>query len=156
MNNPESLVPVSSLYPGDLVLSDEKVGFYVAELERIGRIKPIVIAALSERRVVRDGNHRMRAFIEFHRRQGGEIPDVPAVTKSLDANTPVDRYLARRWADFIDYYGCGAEAFLHMNIGPFATFDERRAAADAAIRDWKMRGKPNDDPIRNKSADNDR
>jgi hypothetical protein len=72
------------------------------------------------------------------------MPNIPAITRSLDTNTPVDRHLVRRWVDFMDYYGCGAEAFLRMSIGPFATFDDRRAAIDAAIKTWKMRGKPKD------------
>jgi hypothetical protein len=93
---------------------------------------------------VRDGNHRVRAFIEFHRRRGDEMPNIPAITRTLDTNTPVDRYLVRRWANFMDYYGSGAEAFLRMSIGPFASFDDRRAAVDAAIKAWKMKGKPND------------
>jgi len=144
MNNPANLVPVAGLYPGDLVLAEEKVGIYIAELECVGHFNPIVIAEWSERRVVRDGNHRVRAFIEFNRKRGGEMPNIPAITRPLVTNTPVDRYLVQRWADFMDYYGSGAEAFLRMSIGPFATFHDRRAAADAAIKAWKMKGRPKD------------
>jgi hypothetical protein len=54
------VIPVDELWPGEVVVTSERVALVRARLERGGVIDPVSVVKIGSRMIVRDGNKRSR------------------------------------------------------------------------------------------------
>ena len=106
---------ILELYPGDYSLSGPKIERFKAALEAGAALPPINVYNLSGIHSTRDGNHRVRAWIEFYLSRNQEIPPIPAeiVTPTL---RELPRSMRRQLEVIANYFGNGTEGFLRMRV----------------------------------------
>lgn len=79
MANSPKMISVSELWPTEGVVSEEKVEAWKEDLRSGRAMKPVEYTEIAGRKLIRDGNNRVRAWIEHHRDIGVEVPDIPAI-----------------------------------------------------------------------------
>lgn len=126
-----ALLQIAELWPGDYALDGPtllKYRLYLVQGKALNSIQILVVAG---RYLVSDGNHRVRAFIEFYQDRNQNIPTI-----SADIYTPSQSEMPsgrRRPLERISHhYGQGLSAFLLMPVSdsePGNSFDNVRARA---------------------------
>ncbi|MGO9122003.1 MAG: hypothetical protein ACLQPD_30870 [Desulfomonilaceae bacterium] len=78
-HQPENRVKIDTLSPGEAVLSAEKIAHYREALERDELLPPVRIYCIQDRKIVRDGNNRVRAYVDHCRANGRQLDTVPFI-----------------------------------------------------------------------------
>jgi hypothetical protein len=113
MHTPVNQTKISELWPGEVLLVTERIARNRQTLATGGNLPPIHVHESEERLVVRDGNNRVRAYIEHCRQHGLPIDGMPSITSTSKPPTPATHIL---WEQIAERYGCGIEAFLALPV----------------------------------------
>lgn len=122
-------ISIDQLSPGENVLSAEKVQKYRAALAAGRDIDPITVIELDGCLIVRDGNNRVRAFIEHFRAANRPWPEIPAVL----SDRPLGGTASSMLPLTARYYGNGVPAFLSLPCVSAAEYVVRQAVIGRKI-----------------------
>jgi hypothetical protein len=125
-------INIFELSPGEAVLSAEKVAQYREALSRGEQLKPIHIFNLNGMKIVRDGNNRVRAYIEHCRASNIFIGKILCVQSSTGEPSPSGRAELR---EVSFYYGVGESAFLAIPVVTEANYLSTQAEVCRRIRE---------------------
>lgn len=126
-----SLISVSVLWPGEVLLGDSALVGYRATLSRGGSLPPVDIIRLEDGRlVVRDGNTRVRAFIEHYAAQNRTLPDIDY--RMTVASAPGPTALAGL-SKVSRHYGEGVAGFLKIPVVSDADYEREQGRLGRAI-----------------------
>jgi hypothetical protein len=127
-----SAISISDISPGEAVLAREKIQQHRDRLARGQKLEPIHIYPVGERQVVRDGNNRVRAFIEHYRDKNMPMPPITFVPSSAAPPGPQALEGLERLSR---YYGVGVDAFLSMPIAGPKEYEAEQTRVARVI--WK-------------------
>ena len=113
MNTPINQTKISELWPGETLLVTERIARNRQTLAAGGSLSAIHVHQSEERLVVRDGNNRVRAYIEHCREHGLPIDRMPSIIGAGEAPKPRIHIL---WGEIAARYGGGIEAFLALPV----------------------------------------
>ena len=113
-------IQIDELSPGEAVLSAEKVAEYRQALERGELLDPVHIYKVDDKWVIRDGNNRVRAYIE-HCRANGILTDTITCTPSTAPPPGQAAFDGLRRVS--RYYGQGTDAFMCIPIATSADYE---------------------------------
>jgi hypothetical protein len=117
------VIAVEKLTPGETGLSLEAVQRHRATLAAGRSLAPIDLYAVGSHLIVRDGNNRVRAFIEHHAALGLPVPEMEFVW-SIREISPTPLLGFRKMAA---YYGNGINAFLGRPVAEPAEYGQMQA-----------------------------
>ena len=122
-------IGVSRLAPGEAVLCQMSVDYFLNVLSQGSELPSITVFVDGSRWVVRDGNNRVRAYLEFCLGRNQEPSALVCVVKEpLDPRARSELLLAA------NHFGVGVEAFLALEIVAPADYIAAQAAATRRIR----------------------
>lgn len=125
-------VQIDDLSPGEAVLSSDKLAKYRQLLERGESLDPVHFYEADGKLVVRDGNNRVRAYIEHCRTIGLLVETISCIASTAPAPGPAALDGLRRVSWFC---GKGVEAFMLM---PVAEKDEyENTQTEVGQRIWE-------------------
>jgi hypothetical protein len=130
-----SSIKIENLYPGEAALSTEKVQMHLDTLRNGGTLDPITVTLLDACWGVRDGNNRVRAYIEFSQANKTPLPEIPCTETIFESFNTVSCEGFRR---LMKHYGRGAQAFLKMPKAP--PDDYEKVQTETARRIFKSSG----------------
>jgi len=123
-------IPIDELSPGEAALSAEKIVEYRQALERGQQLDPVQVYNIDGGWVVRDGNNRVRAYLEHCRANG--IP-VSNISCTLSTAPPPDDAALDALHKASQYYGKGADAFMRMEVAQSADYKTTQACVARRI-----------------------
>lgn len=106
-------IKINDLSPGEAALSSEEVAKYRRILELGEQFPPVEIYTIEDWPVVRNGNTRVRAHIEYCLANGVAIEFINCTPSIADAPSPVALNGLR---NFSRYYGQGIDAFMRLPV----------------------------------------
>jgi hypothetical protein len=112
-------IPTSELWPTEGVVCEERVKELTESLDAGKELCPVEYLELGGRKLVRNGNHRVRAWIEYHRKKGVLTPDIPAIPSKR--NGPPSDWQGPAIAEAL---GNGEKAFDLLNKVPRAEYGQ--------------------------------
>ncbi len=123
-------IQIDELSPGEAVLSAEKVVEYRQALERGELLDPVHIYKVNDKWVIRDGNNRVRAYIE-HCRANGILTDTITCTPST---APAPGPAAFDGLCRVScYYGQGVDAFVRIPLATSADYEAMQTTVGQQI-----------------------
>ena len=122
-------VSISKLAPDEPVLMREKVASWLDRLTRGEQLPPIQVFEVNDYWVVRDGNHRVRAYVEYWLANGRPAQEIPCEITSKP--TPDNLEEIRQVSS---YCGVGQRAFASLPIVPQDQVDSKRVEEYRKIR----------------------
>jgi hypothetical protein len=124
-------ISIDELWTGEVVVSAEAVAAERAHLEGGGTIEPVSVIRIGNRLIVRDGNNRVRAWIEYHLATSETIPWIPF----LPSDKPMSDDAAPELEMTAKYHGQGVAGFEKLETVPKADYERRSNEASKRIRD---------------------
>lgn len=113
-------MPIDNLWPGEAAVAEEAVAAIVLRLSGGEQIEPVDILEIFNRTIVRNGNNRVRGWIEYYLGIEKPIPDIPC--KLSDADPP-SRTGMDAFYKISTYYGKGMDAFLKLPKVPKTRYE---------------------------------
>ena len=110
---PMNAVAVADLSPGEAVLSERDVARHCATLAAGEPLESVAVIEIDGHMVVRDGNNRVRAYVEHCRARGQDPGTIPCVPSTARPPGPAALDGLRKMAR---YYGTGPDAFAAMPV----------------------------------------
>ena len=120
---------VYDLWPGVAVFSAEVVARYHSLLAAGQSLPPVEVYQIGECKIVRDGNNRVRAYIDHCRVTSTPFGSIECVPSTAKTPGPAALEGLRKMSG---HYGCGPEAFARM---PLAGHGEYEAVQTAVARE---------------------
>jgi len=119
--NPEDVqdFPLDDLHPGEVVVKDWILAELATAIRDSKLLAPINCVRLHDRLIVRDGNNRVRALVEFS--QNGP----PVTMRGMIAGDPPTEVGARMLTAAARFYGSGAAAFTALPSVGESEYDKR-------------------------------
>ena len=117
--NANELIPVNELWPYEGVVVTEKVENFKKCLANDEDLPPIEFVVLNEKKIIRDGNNRCRAWVEHF---GEPVPDIPCKKSEalLTAGSQQEELLLKG----AEWCGQGVEAVLKIRKVPAKDYAE--------------------------------
>lgn len=123
-------ISIDDLWPGEIVISREKFDENIRVLELGNPLRPITIICLEGKNIVRDGNTRVRAFIEFHEKHKKVIENISCKFFIPDTKMSKEE-VKKNYRKLAMHYGKGIEAFKKL---PIANSDEEYNAEQYKVQ----------------------
>jgi len=127
-------INVNELSPGEVALSTDRIAGYRAVLSQGGWIEPIHVYQDAGRWIVRDGNNRVRAYVEHCYAQGLPVGSVPCIIGAGPSHPDSRQELSLA----ASYYDVGPTAFLAMPVANSANYLDVQGEASERIRQTKL------------------
>jgi len=124
-NKPMNRIKIDELSPGEVVLSAERIDSYRKAFARGEQPAPVEIYYTEGKTIVRDGNNRVRAYIEHCTAKNDPVSTIAFMPSVAHRPTPACHDGLCRASLF---YGRGANAFLNMPVGAGADYDDLQAS----------------------------
>jgi hypothetical protein len=106
-------IQIENLWPGEEKLSRRIIDRYTSQLQTGEDLEPITVGRLGEKQFVRDGNHRVRALVEFANETKQPMPPLTFE----DSSRPITSIAQTKFEEIFGRFGKGPKAFLKI---PFA------------------------------------
>lgn len=123
-------IPVEDLWPGEPVVTEERVSSFRDSLARGERLAPIVVLNVEGRTIVTDGNNRVRAWVEHHREQSNQVPSIVF----QDAERTISDIASAEFNKHAAFFGRGEDAFLRIRKVPSAQYLSAQAEVARELR----------------------
>lgn len=108
-------IPVADLSPGEAVLSQDDVARHRAAFDSGDVVQPVEILEDEGKKIVRDGNNRVRAYVEHCRSKSVEVGSIACITSKAPKPGPAALDGLRKMSR---HYGSGPSAFEAMPLAP--------------------------------------
>lgn len=107
-------ISIEDLWPGEIVLDRKKFDEKLGILESGEALPPIIVINIEGKNIVRDGNTRIRAFIEFTEKHKKAIKKISSEFVTPGANMTEE--IRRNYLKLAIHYGKGIKAFKKLPI----------------------------------------
>lgn len=130
-------IPIADLSPGEAVLSADAVARHRATLDAGQTLEPVEIYKIKDRKIVRNGNNRVRAYVDHCRALGNDVGSIPCVPSR--AHQPGPAALGGLLT-VSGHYGTGPRAFEAIPVASRNQYE--RMQTDVARKIYRESPKP--------------